>query len=314
MHIKHLNETKLTDLALVGAKAAYLGELMHAGFAVPRGVCITAQAYRDTLDAHGIQPKIVERIKMTEIEDPVELEDCAEDIRDWIEQVPMPVNFVQEIQSATEAMKSETGLFAVRCSRVIEDVPNTAASGLQQAFLAVKSNAIIDCVRKCWSSPWNSRAIYYRNRKKIDQTSVTMAVVLQPMLNPDTSGVMFTANSLTGAADEIHVDATWGVGEAVIAARWKPDHFIVQKKLLAIRERMIASKAVMDMPSADGGLQTVSVATEKQNAACIGDEQIVALAKLGEQIEAQLKSAQDVEWCVSDGKIWLLQTRPLQKK
>ena len=314
MYTKQLNEIKLTDLVLVGGKAAYLGELINAGFDVPRGICVTAQAYRDALDAHGIQSKIIERIKMTEIEDPVELEECAEDIRAWIESVPMPDNLVQEIQAAITAMKSETGLFAVRVSRVIEDVVNPAASGLQQAFLAVKSDVIIDCIRKCWSSPWNSRAIYFRNRKKIAQTSVTMAVVIQPMLNPDASGVMFTANPLTGATDEIHIDATWGVGEAIIAARCKPDHFSVQKKSLAIRERRVASKVVMDMPSTDGGLQTASVETDKQDAPCQSDEQIGALARLGEQIESQFKSPQDVEWCVSGGKMWLLQTRPLQKK
>lgn len=314
MHTKQLNEIKLADLALVGGKAAYLGELINAGFDVPRGICVTAQAYRDALDAHGIQSKIIERIKKTEIEDPVELEECAEDIRAWIENVSIPTGIVQEIQSAIDSIKMGTGLFAVRVSRIIEDVVNPAASGLQQAFLAVKSDAINDCIRKCWSSPWNSRAIYFRNRKKIDQASVTMAVVIQPMIDPDASGVMFTANPLTGATDEIHIDATWGVGEAIIAARCKPDHYVVQKKSLAIRERTVASKAVMDMPSADGGLQTVSLSTDKQDAPCLSDEQIGTLAKLGEQIESQFKSTQDLEWCVSGGKIWLLQTRPLQKK
>lgn len=321
-YVRSLAEIKLTDHALVGDKAAHLGELIAAGFDVPRGACVTAAAYRDTLGAHAIEAKIAARLAQTEIDDPVELEDAAEEIRSWIEGAAIPPAITQEIQAALDALKP-SALFAVRASRVVEDVPNPAASGLRQAFLAVRANDVIEHVRRCWSSPWNSRAIYFRNRKKIDQGQVTMAVVIQPMIDADAAGVMFTANPLTGAAGEIHIDATWGLGEAVIAARWKPDHFVAQKVDPAgergvfdrtIQERVVASKSVMDVPAPEGGIQTLVLPADRQERACLRDEQVVALAALGEKIEAHFKSPQDIEWCRVGDKILLLQTRPLIKR
>ncbi len=312
-YVRSLAEIKLTDHALVGDKAARLGELIAAGFDVPRGACITAAAYRDTLGAHAIEAKIAARLAQTEIDDPVELEDAAEEIRRWIEGAAITPAITQEIQTALDALKP-SALFAVRASRVVEDVPNPAASGLQQAFLAVRANNVLEHVRRCWSSPWNSRAIYFRNRKKIDQGQVTMAVVIQPMIAADAAGVMFTANPLTGAAGEIHIDATWGLGEAVIAARWKPDHFVAQKVDHTIQERVVASKSVMDVPAPEGGIQTLVLPADRQERACLRDEQVVALAALGEKIEAHFESPQDIEWCRVGDKILLLQTRPLIKR
>ena len=320
--VRGLDEIRLVDHSSTGEKAARLGELIGAGFDVPPGFCVTAEAYRETLIAGQIQGKILARLKTTEIDDPVDLEQAAEEIRGWIENAAIPTPVTTGIHAALEALKPNA-LFAVRASRVVEDVPNPAASGLQQAYLAVPRESVIDNVRKCWSAPWNSRAIYFRNRKKIDQNQVRMAVVIQPMLNADAAGVLFTADPLTGAADEIHIDATWGLGEAIIAARWKPDHFVVQKNSpageggdsnLAIRDRVIASKIVMELVSPDGGLQTVAVPAERQDTACLSDEQIATLAGLGQKVEAHFKSPQDIEWCRVGERLVLLQTRPLAKR
>ncbi len=321
-YLRWLNEIRAGDRAWAGEKAARLGELVNLGLDVPRGFCVTADAYRDTLAAHQVQAKISARLAKTEIDDPVDLENAAEEIRAWIETASIAPAIRQEIQAALDTLDAGAH-FAVRASRVIDDVPNPAASGLQQAYLAVTANAVLDHVRQCWASPWNSRAIYYRNRKKIDQNQLTMAVVVQPMLNADAAGVMFTANPLTGAADEIHIDATWGLGEAIIAARWKPDHFVVKKNNpaeerggfnYAIRERMIVTKNVMEIVAPEGGLQRVSVPTDKQEIACLSDAQVIALATYGEKIESHFQSPQDIEWCRVADSISLLQTRPLAKR
>ncbi len=130
------------------------------------------------------------------------------------------------------------------------------------------------------------------------------------MIDPDIAGVMFTSNPLTGAADEIHIDATWGVGEAVITARYKPDHFVVSKKESAVQTRVIVDKSVMDVISMEGGLQTIMVPSDKQEIPCMTDEQVLALAALGQRVEAHFQSSQDIDWCSKDGKIRLLQTKP----
>ena len=316
-----LDEIRLVDRAWAGEKAARLGELIGAGFEVPRGFCVTAEAYHETLTANQIQKKILTRLAATEIDDPVDLEQAAEEIRGWIENAAIPSAVATEILVALGALKPNP-LFAVRASRVVEDVPNPAASGLQQAYLAVPPEAVLDHVRKCWSSPWNSRAIYFRNRKKIDQGQLRMAVVIQPMLSADAAGVLFTADPLTGAPNEIHIDATWGLGEAIIAARWKPDHFVIEKNSpaggdraaqLAIRDRAIATKTVMELVSPEGGLQTVGVPEEKQDMACLSDAQIEALASLSQKVQAHFNAPQDIEWCRVGDKLFLLQTRPLAR-
>lgn len=307
-----LAQLTLADLETVGDKAAYLGELMRAGFAAPRGFCLTADAYRAVV-ANPLNDKIAARLAATEIDDPVELEAATDDIRAWIEAVPVPAALTAEIENALPALGALS--FAVRASRVIEDVPNPAASGLPQAYLGVVGAAAVwRSVKLIWALPWNSRAIYFRQRKKIPLAHVTMAVVLQPMLNPAAAGVLFTANPLTGAADEIHIDATFGLGEAIIAARWKPDHFVVAKPTHAIRDRNISTKNVMEGVAADGTLQTLAVTPAQQAAAVLGDSQVVALAALGEKIETHFRAPQDIEWGWLGAQPWIFQTRPLRKK
>ena len=294
---------------MAGDKAVSLGELSRAGLNVPPGFCITTEAYRDAI-AKPLGAKIAARIAAAEIDDPIDLESAAEEIRAWIENAALPAALVGEIKAALQQTS-----YAVRVSRIFEDVINPAASGLPQVYLGVVGvDAILHAMRQCWATPWNSRAIYFRHRKKIDAAQVTMAVVVQPMIDADVSGVMFTANPLTGAADEIHIDATWGLGEAIIAARCKPDHFVVAKNDMAVRARTIETKNVKDVLSADGGIQTIGVMAEARDAACLTDAQIVALAEIGKQLEARFNVPQDIEWTSRGETIFLLQTRPLKKK
>ena len=309
MYLKTLDKILPTDHAIAGDKAVSLGELSRAGLNVPPGFCITTEAYRDAI-AKPLGAKMAARIAAAEIDDPIDLESAAEEIRAWIENAALPAALVGEIKAALQPTS-----YAVRVSRIFEDVINPAASGLPQAYLGVVGvDAILRTVRQCWATPWNSRAIYFRHRKKIDAAQVTMAVVVQPMIDADVSGVMFTANPLTGAADEIHIDATWGLGEAIIAARCKPDHFAVAKNDLAVRARTIETKNVKDVLTADGGIQTIGVMAEARDAACLTDAQIVALAEIGKQLESRFNVPQDIEWTSRGETIFLLQTRPLKKK
>lgn len=311
-YISWLNEIRLSDKPWAGEKAASLGELIRAGLAVPRGFCLSAQAYQDTFIAHQLNKKISARLEAIDIGDPAQLEQAAEEIRDWIEHVPFSSETEQEIQSALGAMNSKQ--YAVRTSRVVQDVPDPTSSGLPQAFLAVPSSALLKTVRQCWATPWNSRAIYFRHRKKIAQEEVVVAVVVQSMIAADVGGVLFTASPLGARTDEIHIDAIWGLGEAVNAARWKPDHFVLDKATGAIREKNIANKPVMEIAAAEGGLQTIGLSEEKQTSACLTDAQLVALAEIGKKVEAHFRALQNIEWCRVGDTVYLLQTRSMTKK
>lgn len=307
-----LNTIRPTDQPRAGDKAVALGELTRAGFAIPAGICVLSEAYRETI-AQPLNEKIAARIAAAEIDDPVDLEAATDEIRVWIEQAPLAPALLDEIANALKTFDAKN--FAVRASRIFEDVPNPAASGLLQAYLGVAGiDGVIAALHQVWATPWNSRAIYYRHRKKIDAHKVTMAAVIQPMLDADASGVMFTANPLTGASDEIHIDATWGLGQAVIAARWKPDHFVIAKNDLTVREQNIPAKTVMDVVASEGGVQSIGVPDEKQTQSSLSDAHVNALATLGKKIEAHFQSPQDIEWCRVGEKIWILQTRALKKR
>ena len=310
-YLKPLDQIQLTELGTAGDKAAFLGELIRAGFAALRGFCLTTDAYREAI-ANPLNEKISARIAAADMDDPVDLEAATDEIREWIISAPLPPALINDVEMTATQLGAK--FFAVRASRVFEDVPNPAASGLQQAYLGVVGTAgVLEAIRYVWATPWNSRAIYYRQRKKITPHQVTMAVVIQPMINAEASGVMFTANPLTGANDEIHLDATWGLGAAVIAARWKPDHFVVAKNDLMIRERTIPTKTVMDIVASEGGIQTMVVPNDQQDAASLSEAHVKALATLGKQIEARFQSPQDIEWCRVENQIWILQTRPLKR-
>jgi pyruvate,water dikinase len=308
LYLKPLDQIQLAERDAAGDKAVYLGELIRAGFAAPHGLCLTTAAYRETI-ANPLNEKISARLAAAEMDDPVDLEAATNEIREWIINAPLPPALINDVEMIATQLGAK--FFAVRASRMVADVPNPAASGLPQAYLGIAGDELPNAIREIWATPWNSRAIYYRHRKKI--TQVTMAVVIQPMINAEASGVMFTANPLTGANDEIHLAATWGLGAAVIAARWKPDHFVISKNDLTIREQTIPSKTVMEVVANEGGVQTMVVPNDQQDAASLSETHVKALATLGKQIETHFQAPQDIEWCRVGDQMWILQTRPLKR-
>jgi phosphoenolpyruvate synthase/pyruvate phosphate dikinase len=314
-YTRALDQIGIRDIESAGEKAAHLGELISAGFDVPSGVCVTSDGYHAVLDVNQLGARISERIASTEIDDPIDLEQTAEDIRTWIEQADMPEQLVVDIRNALagDQAAGDSSAYAVRVSRVMQDVVNPRASGLPQAYLGVANvEAVLEHIRKCWATPWTSRAIYYRTRRRMEQNQIAVAVVVQPMMPADVAGVMFTANPATLVPTEIHIDATWGLGEALNAARWAPDHWVVDKRDLSIRDTRLASKSVMEIAGRSGGLETVAVSSDRQEVACLSNEQIAALAQIGIDVERHLKQPQDLEWCRVGDRFFLLQTRPLK--
>lgn len=309
---RKLDEIGLQDAKWAGEKGARLGELVRARVNVPPGFVIGAPAYARIAVESQISSRIQSRLSEIEIEDPVELEAVAEDIRKWIEEAPIPAPLEEGINSALDALQGNC--FAVRASRVVEDVVNPRASGLEQAFLGVPRARVLEHVRQVWGTLWTSRAMYYRNRKKVAQDGVSIAVVLQTMVASTCAGVLFTANPSTGATDHMHIDATFGLGEAIVAARWKPDHYVVNKGNGAIVEREIVNKPLEVVVAPAGGIEVVPVAVNRQSLPCLDGAQIQQLATLGLKIEECLRQAQDIEWCLAGDEISILQARTLRKK
>lgn len=199
---------------------------------------------------------------------------------------------------------------AVRSSATAEDLPEMSFAGQHDTFLNVKGeNSLLAAVAVCWSSLWTARAIAYRTRSNIDHLSVAIAVVVQKMVPSESSGVLFTANPLSGRRAETVIDAIVGLGEALVSGQIEPDHFVVESSSGKILQRYIGAKAKAMHGKDGGGLTTTE--TEHPQRPAIHDSQIRSLTETGQRVAAMFGSPQDIEWAYARGDLYLLQSRPI---
>jgi rifampicin phosphotransferase len=302
-------------LALVGGKAANLGELTRAGFPVPTGFCLTTSAY--TLVTRGIGlESILDELAVTPGDDTTRLQDYAAAARASLLAAPVPASIVEAITGEYQALGRESAgqsiAVAVRSSATAEDLPFASFAGQQDTYLNIVGiDALLDAVRRCWSSLWTDRAVSYRASNGIDPRGVHLAVVVQRMVESKVAGVLFTANPLTGRRRQAVIDASPGLGEAVVSGAVNPDHFVINTATGEILERRLGDKRIVIQAVAGGGTERVELAAQNSEA-CLTDDQLDALAALGARVEAHYGAPQDTEWAIDDsGKLWLTQARPV---
>lgn len=279
-----------TMLASVGGKAANLGELTRAGLPVPQGFCVTTDAYRAVARADELAGTTPENARGTVLDTAV-----PQEVRDAI---------VAEYRK----LGDDTPV-AVRSSATAEDLPFASFAGQQDTFLnVVGEDAVVDAVRRCWASLWTDRAVSYRETNGIDHTTTYLAVVVQRMVQSAVSGVMFTANPVTGKRDQIVIDASPGLGEAVVSGAVNPDHFVVDGR--EIVEKRLGDKKFVIRSLPGGGTEHVEAG--ESDGQCLTDGQIHALAVLGRKVQQHYGSPQDIEWAIDDdGELHLTQARPI---
>ena len=312
-----------TDIPSVGGKNANLGEMTNAGLPVPPGFAITAFSYKKFIEETGISERIYEIIKetVTDLSDPKQYEVASKKIRELIEATSMPKDIEKAIRSAYEKLgkklKMKDVFVAVRSSATAEDLPDASFAGQQETFLNVRgTNNILASTVKCWSSLYTPRAIFYRNEKGFAHEKVFISVGVQKMVNSRAAGVIFTLNPVTGDTSQIVIEGNYGLGEAVVSAAVTPDDFVVDKESLKIVERRLAKKTVQYIrdPKTGNTVHT-EVPREKQEQACISDQEILRLAELAKRIEQHYGKAQDIEWAIdkdiqSPANMLIVQSRP----
>jgi len=299
-------------LSLVGGKAANLGELIRAGFAVPAGFCVTTTGYTLVSTGAGLDPLVAE-LAAQPLDDPTHQAELAEAIRSAIIQAPLPSAVFTAIADAYRALGEGQPIpVAVRSSATAEDLPTASFAGQQDTSLnMIGIEDVLAAVQRCWASLWTDRAIGYRTRLGIDPRSVRLAVVVQCMVDAQVAGVLFTANPLTGKRRQAIIDATPGLGEALVSGLTNPDHFVVDTPTGAIVERHLGDKQVVIQPTRDGGTDRVERVAQRE-AACISDAHIYTLATIGVRVEAHFGLPQDIEWAIDRaGDIFLVQARPI---
>jgi pyruvate,water dikinase len=299
-----LSELGRNDLAQAGGKGANLGELVRGGFPVPPGFAVSTAAYDSFVAENGLQDLITRELTHGER--------SGAAIRDAFERGSIPDEVERSVLEAYRRLGS--GPVAVRSSATAEDLPEAAFAGQQDTFLnVVGEKAMLDAVRRCWASLWSDRAIAYRERQGVDQSGVKLAVVVQQMVMAESAGVLFTANPVTGARDEILIDASPGLGEAVVAGLVTPDHYVLRKgsQNWQVAERGIGRREVAVRPVAGGGTEHVALTKEASPHHVLPDTALFLLADLGADIEHHFDSPQDVEWAWAAGKPYIVQARPI---
>lgn len=307
MSILPLSSTEAT-LETAGGKGANLSRLTRAGFRVPQGFIISTDHYREFVRANRWVEEMLPAADSASPEDAHALEKVSSQIRAAfaVGKVPAPV------EGAILAAYAEMGTrpAAVRSSATAEDLPDLSFAGQQDTYLnVIGPQQLLEAVVQCWSSLWTARAIGYRARNGIDHRETALAVVVQEMVESESSGVMFTANPLTGLRSESVIDATLGLGEALVAGQVEPDHYVVDTRGAAIVSRTIGAKTVSTRSTEGGGVEMVEEQTESRPA--LSDEDILRLAAIGSQIQREFGFPQDVEWALAGGELYILQSRPI---
>ena len=288
------------NLSNGGGKAANLGELLRAAFPVPPGFVITTTAYDQVVRINGLYDAIVKA--------PTPAGGAA--VRAGFEKATIPPDVERAIRDAYRRIGG--GSVAVRSSATAEDLPEAAFAGQQETFLGiVDEKGLLDAVRRCWASLWSDRAISYRERQGLADTPVKLAVIVQRLVPADAAGVMFTANPVTGARDETIVDASTGLGEAVVSGLVTPDHFILRntRHRWRIVERQLGRREVEVRPRAGGGIERVAGVPSPKPA--LPDAVLLQLARMGASIAKHFGRPQDIEWAWAEGKLFILQSRPI---
>ena len=295
------------SLAILGGKGLNLARLVRAGLPVPGGFVLTTAAY-DAFVAHNrLREPIAAALAAGNLADPIALESASAAIRERFSSGTLPA----ELATGLDTAYAEVGRrpVAVRSSATAEDLPGLSFAGQQDTLLnVVGPDALRDAVVRCWSSLWTARAIGYRARNGIDQASVSLAVIVQEMVESEVSGVLFTANPISGLRDEIVVDAAFGLGEALVSGQVEPDHFVLAPDG-TVRQAALGAKALRIHGRPGGGVvqETRDGAAERT----LDADQLRALAALGRQVAALYGTPQDIEWALAGGRLVLLQARPI---
>ncbi len=316
-------------VALAGGKAANLAEMINAKLPVPPGFAVTTESFLEFINANGLKPKIDEVINNTDTDDPEQLLSASKKIKDMIISAKTPAQIEESILSSYRSLYvSEEAqlvggkaldfimagrdqmLVAVRSSATAEDAAETSFAGQMTSVLNVRGpKMLVESVKRCWSSLYEPRAIFYRNQNKIGEQA--MAVIVQKMITADKSGVMFTANPVDGDTGKIVIEAAWGLGESVVSGSVTPDTYIYDKRTGAV-EMKISKKETMRIRDAlTGDTKTQMVFPELANAQVLGEEEISRLVELAKRVEDHYKFPQDIEFCEERNKIYLVQTRPI---
>ena len=308
------NEVTKKDISVVGGKGANLGEMTNADIPVPPGFIVTSGTYFDFLRQAKLTDKIRRLLEPMDVNDSKRLQQVAAQVMQLISDAAMPPEIAKEIEQAY--IKMGRGLVAVRSSATAEDLPDASFAGQQRTFLNIEGEKeVVTAVQECWASLFEARAIFYRVEQNYDHFEVGIAVPVQRMVQSEAAGVMFTLEPETSDRSKIAIDAILGLGEMIVSGDVTPDEYIVDKDKLRITSKKIKRQEWKLIRNEGGNGEEANVkaalTAEEQAQQKINDDDIIALAKIGKQLEDHYQFPQDIEWAKENGQLFIVQTRPV---
>ncbi len=306
-YVLSFQEIGQTQVAVVGGKGAHLGELSRIeGVRVPAGFCVTTDAFQRII---AEAPLIENRLSRLKPDDREAIRALSAEIRRALEEIAIPDDLAAAITRPL-ARLGEQAAYAVRSSATAEDLPSASFAGQQDTYLnVVGPAAILQHVSRCWASLFTERAVTYRLRNGLDHRKVHMAVVVQRMVFPQAAGILFTADPVTGNRKVASVEASFGLGEALVSGLVNADVYKVRDG--QVIAKTIATKKLAIYAAPAGGTHEQAIEPERQEQPALTDAQVVRLAQLGRRIEAHFGRSQDIEWCLADDEFYIVQSRPI---
>jgi pyruvate,water dikinase len=299
-----------TKLMVVGGKGANLGELSRIeGIRVPDGFCITTEAFKRIIGETSSIHKLLDQLSLLKVEDRDKIGELSGEIRRVIEGIAIPADIHEEITHFLSRL-GEKNAYAVRSSATAEDLPTASFAGQQDTYLnIIGEEAILKHISKCWASLFTERAVIYRLQNGFDHRNVNLAVVVQKMVFPQVAGILFTADPVTSNRKVLSIDASFGLGEAIVSGLVNADSYKVRNG--KISEKKISTKKLAMYALKDGGTKEQVIEPERQNRQALTDEQILQLESMGRKIEAHFGCPQDIEWCLVGDTFYIVQSRPI---
>ncbi len=302
-------EIRKSDLSLVGGKGANLGELTAAGFSVPAGFCVTTGAFVRFVETSSQMAAYYKELIELDVENLKNLKCVGEKIRNHLRTLPFPEDIRREVLTKWREVGIEKS-YAIRSSATAEDLPGASFAGQQETYLNIDGEEdMIRHIQLCWASLFTDRAIAYRSKNGFDHEKVALSVVVQPMIFPEVSGILFTADPVDGNRKTLTIDASYGLGEALVSGIVTPDLYKVKDGKIASKK--IGEKKIALYGNPAGGTIQQEIPKEKADKPALTDEQILTLATYGQEIQEHFQCPQDIEWALMDGQFYILQSRPI---
>ncbi|WP_409174638.1 phosphoenolpyruvate synthase [Brevibacillus fortis] len=303
-------EMEKTQLLLVGGKGLHLGELSKIqGIQVPEGFCVTTVGYQKAIDQNETYHALLDRLAMLNVQDREQIGEISRKIRQIIMEAEIPSDVVNAVTHYLSQFGEEHA-YAVRSSATAEDLPHASFAGQQDTYLnIIGKEAIFQHISKCWASLFTDRAVIYRMQNGFDHSHVYLSVIVQKMVFPQASGILFTADPITSTRKLLSIDASYGLGEALVSGLVSADCYKVQEG--EIVDKRIATKNLAIYGRKEGGTETKQIDPDQQKTQTLTEQQILRLAHIGRQIEAYFGCPQDIEWCLVNDTFSIVQSRPI---